>query len=341
MFARGVGIGRITKRLNEGRIPAPRQSPRGWAPSAIRAILQRPLYKGEIVWNQQEKVVRGGTKKRRERDEKEWVRLDAADLRIVPQDLWEKVNDRFSRTKGKGQAAHRDQDSKYLLTGMARCAHCGGPMQIVGADYHRKKGRFYGCSYYKKRGASICNNSFVVDQLALDQIILKSVEDVLTEETGREIHIDRKSAIERELSLIEAHEKNLVNAIAKGKRVDPLLAELEREESRREELIQELGRLQEGANIDSLDEARLKKEMNTRLADMRNLLAHHVASARRLLRTLLVHPLRFETVQERDQCGYRIIGTGSYLPLLENTGKSLFPSKWCPQRDWSAFALPV
>ena len=28
---------------------------------------------------------------------------------------------------------NRGRPSKYLLTGMARCAHCGGPMQIVGA----------------------------------------------------------------------------------------------------------------------------------------------------------------------------------------------------------------
>ena len=60
--------------------PAPRQSPRGWAPSAVREILHRPLYKGEIVWNQHQKIVRGGTKKRRQRDEKDWIRLDAPDL---------------------------------------------------------------------------------------------------------------------------------------------------------------------------------------------------------------------------------------------------------------------
>lgn len=73
----GLGITRIAKRLNAEGVLAPRQSPRGWAPTAVREILHRPLYKGEIVWNQHQKIVRGGTKKRRQRDEKDWIRLDA------------------------------------------------------------------------------------------------------------------------------------------------------------------------------------------------------------------------------------------------------------------------
>jgi len=147
MSAGGLGITRIAKQLNAEGIPAPRQSPRGWAPSAVREILYRPLYKGEIVWNQHEKIIRGGTKKRRQREEKDWIRIEAPDLRIINQDVWESVQARLAKVKGTGRSAFRDQDSKYLLTGMARCAHCGGPMTIVGQDYHRRKGRFYGCSY--------------------------------------------------------------------------------------------------------------------------------------------------------------------------------------------------
>ena len=82
-------------------------------------------------------------------DEKDWIRLDAPDLRIISPGLWATVQARLSKRKRQTAEPPRDQDSKYLLTGMARCAHCGGPMTIVGQDYHRRKGRFYGCSYYK------------------------------------------------------------------------------------------------------------------------------------------------------------------------------------------------
>lgn len=86
-------------------------------------------------------------------------------------------------------------------------------------------------------------------------------------------------------------------------------------------------------SVSSLDEPRFKRELKARLANMRGLLERHISSARRLLRVLLDQPLRFETAQVGDKRKYRIVGTGSYLPLLENGGESLLPSAWCPQRD--------
>ena len=223
MYAGGLGITRIAKRLNADSVPAPRQSPRGWAPTAAREILRRPLYKGEIVWDQHEKIVRGGTKKRRQRNEKDWIRLDAPDLRIISPGLWGTVQSGCSKMRGIGGKGSRDQDSKYLLTGMACCAHCGGPMTIVGQDYHRRKGRFYGCSYYKTRGSSICKNSLLVEQEFLDQIVLKSLHEALTEKmlkdavdralmkhrVGEGAKLNRRSSIERELSLIVAKKEHV------------------------------------------------------------------------------------------------------------------------------------
>ena len=188
----------------------------------MREILYRPLYKGEIVWNQHQKIVRGGTKKRRQRDEKDWIRIDAPDLRIITPDLWASVHARLTKVAGKMRLRFRDRDSRYLLTGMARCAHCGGPMTIVGQDYHRQKGRFHGCSYYKTRGSSICKNSLLVEQEVLDHIVLKSIQEALTEEmikvavdkalakhrAGEGVKLNRRTNIERELSLIAAKQEH-------------------------------------------------------------------------------------------------------------------------------------
>jgi DNA invertase Pin-like site-specific DNA recombinase len=293
MYAGGLGIGRIAKRLNAERVPAPRNSPRGWAPTAVREILYRPLYKGEIVYGKLQKIVRGGTKQRRDRDEKDWIRIDAPDLRIINPQLWSAVESRLLRAKERSRHTFRDTDSKYLFTGMARCAHCGGPMQIVGSAYHRKKGRFYGCSYYKKRGASICKNALLVEQEVLDQIILKSLEEALTEDmikvavekalekhrAGRGAQLDRRTAIERELSLIEAKQAHLVDAIAGGDKNRMLLDRLKAEETRREALIGELDQIEEAGQDGSLDEARFKRELKARLANMRGLLGRHVPSS--------------------------------------------------------------
>jgi hypothetical protein len=220
-------------------------------------------------------------------------------------------------------------------------------MQIVGADYNRKKGRFYRCSYYKNRGSSICKNSLLVEQDALDQIVLNSIQQALTENmirvavnkalerhrASQGVNLDRRRAIERELSLIEAKQVHLVDAIATGDKSRMLIERLKVEETTREALIRELGQIEVAGELGSLNEARFKRELAGRVADMRGLLARHVLSARKLLKTLLEQPLRFEKVEEGERRHYRVLGTGSYLPVLENAGDSLLPGAWCPQRD--------
>lgn len=81
----GYGLIRIAKRLNAEHVPAPRGT--SWSPSAVRDMLYRPLYRGQIVWNKSQEISRGGTKAPRIRPENEWLTLDAPALRIVPEEL--------------------------------------------------------------------------------------------------------------------------------------------------------------------------------------------------------------------------------------------------------------
>ncbi len=330
MYAGGLGFTRIAKQLNTEGIPAPRHSPRGWAPTAVREILYRPLYRGEIIYGQLQKFVRGGTKKRRERDQKDWIRVDAPELRIVAQDLWNTAQMRLARAKAGGKSVFRDQDSKYLLTGLARCAHCGGPIEALGRDYSRKKGRYYGCAYHRKRGTAICKNSLRVEQDVLNQVVLKAISDVLdqrlieaavekaleTLRSGQDERLTRQKAIERELSLIEASEKHLVDAIACGENMKPLLTRLRFEERRNKELTAELDSLTKPGQVIELEKARLKHDLQRRVADAKSLLGRQTTQARQILRKLIQKPLLCEPIEEDGMKGYRISGEGSYLHLM-------------------------
>ena len=58
LCAEGHGITPIAKQLNAERAPCPRAQqgrPSGWAPSSVREVLHRALYRGEIVWNKTRK----------------------------------------------------------------------------------------------------------------------------------------------------------------------------------------------------------------------------------------------------------------------------------------------
>lgn len=151
MFNARMGITRIAKILNDERIAPPRASA-GWAPTAIREILLRPLYKGVIVWDELQKIERDGTKQRRRRRTDDLVKVEAPELRIVSENLWSAVQERFKISRSVSEKFNkrgilRDLQSNYLLSGLARCKHCGGPMEALGKDYARRKGRTYGCSY--------------------------------------------------------------------------------------------------------------------------------------------------------------------------------------------------
>jgi DNA invertase Pin-like site-specific DNA recombinase len=342
MYAGGLGITRIAKRLNAEGVPAPRQGPRGWSPCAVREMLHRPIYRGQIVWNALEKIVRGGTKKRRRRPDSEWIMVDAPELRIISPEVWESVQTRLLRRKDRSSQQVRDVESKYLLTGMARCAQCGGPMMVVGPGTSRRQGRYYACAYHKKRGSSICKNSLLAEQEMLDQVILRSLADMLHQKVldqaiehalmqlrgQHSTQLDRRTQIERELSLIEATEKRLVDAIASGEHTAPLLARLSTEETRKKDLIAELDRPDRVAT--DLDVARLKRDMKARLFDMQTLLGSHISESRKLLRLLFEKPIQCKAVVDGKESRYELSGTGNFMNLLPSPAAHL---TWCPQRD--------
>jgi len=224
----------------------------------------------------------------------------------------------------------RDIESSSLLSGMARCKHCTGPIEALGRDYSRRQGRYYGCAYHRKRGTSICHNAMRVQQDVLDQVVLKGLSDVLDEKLLEEaveralekLQLSqaqqqcRQAFIERELSLIEASEKHLVDAIARGDNMDPLLARLKSEESRKKDMRAELNSLTRSAQDIELDTVRLKRDLRSRAADAKSLLQRQTSQARQILRKVLVKPLSYEVIEKNGKQGFRITGEGSYLYLL-------------------------
>jgi site-specific DNA recombinase len=141
LYASGHGLTRIAKILNAHHVPPPRHDAKGWAPTAIREMLYRPLYRGELVWNRSQRISRGGTKKQRRRPEAEWLRLDAPTLRIVPEDLWQVVQRRLHENQQVyprrrdggllGRVPQPDPAAPYLLSGMGRCALCRGTLMAM------------------------------------------------------------------------------------------------------------------------------------------------------------------------------------------------------------------
>jgi site-specific DNA recombinase len=352
MYALGVGTTTIGKTLNAEHVKPPRG--RGWAPSGVREMLYRPLYRGEIVWNKSQKIVKAGTKSQRRRPKDEWITLPAPELQIVSPELAAKVDERLSSASARfprtldgrklmGRPRFSDE-SAYLLTGFTKCTSCGGP---VGTDLRgfgragsRRHVPYYVCLDYKRRGT--CTNAVALQQDILDRALLGSIAEVLDVRildravdealarlrSGREKHLDRRTQVERELSLLVTKMDRLMDALAEGTGPkEEIIVRLNEEKQRKTVLAAELTKLSELAGIEALDETQLKRELHERVADVKTLLEQNTTQARQMLRKLLAgSKIEMEGFGEGRERGYKFRGDLSIGKLI--TGGATNTSHW-------------
>ena len=192
LSAEGHGMKAITKRLNAEGAPSPRaQQGRSqtWAPSSVREVLHRPLYRGEIIWNASRKRDQWGQHRQTARPEAEWLRVAAPALRIVNEDAWAAAHARLTAARTiyfrgtKGQTFGRPPlgtPSKYLLTNIALCGCCGGPLKVRSGSHGKGRSSFYGCAWYHDRGRTACRNHADVPMMDANDIVLEVLlDDVL------------------------------------------------------------------------------------------------------------------------------------------------------------------
>ena len=70
--------------------------------------------------------------------------------------------------------------SKYLLTNLALCGCCGGPLQVRSRGHGHGRKYFYGCSGYHERGRTVCANKADVPMDDANEIVIEALlDDVL------------------------------------------------------------------------------------------------------------------------------------------------------------------
>jgi hypothetical protein len=151
MYADGAGLRYNAQQLTDDGVPSPSQhdparkrhrDPRGWAHSAIRAILDNPVYTGLRIWGKQEKyevlvnpddVAAGYETRMRWRDQADWIAPDRRTHEaLISDDLAQAVRHRTRARCGPSLVCTRESTTPYALRGLLFCAACGGRMQ--GAD---------------------------------------------------------------------------------------------------------------------------------------------------------------------------------------------------------------
>jgi len=135
----GCGLKEIIKDLNQRGVDGP--TGRGWGKTGLYKILTNEICIGVQTWGRDSK--RG----------LEPVRVANACPAIIDRDTYEKVQ---GMLKGRApRIVHPKRTaSRYLLSGIAKCGHCG--KALVGQDAKSGKFAYYVCGTLLKRGAGTC-----------------------------------------------------------------------------------------------------------------------------------------------------------------------------------------
>jgi len=248
MYAEGAGPRTIAATLNEERVPSPgsrwNRITRGraaWVQSAIAGdaqrgigILNNELYIGRIVWNRFTWVRSASDSSRRRpvlNARSEWIVHTDERLRIVPQELWDRVKARQrARSEDLGKrvrhslnavsAKRAGRKPKYLFSGLLNCGTCGSRFVVADRTH-------YACASRLNGGAAACASDVRVKREIIESGLLAGIKndllapDVMAE-VRRHVHQivrdhSRTSPDEgNRLHVVEREVANLTDAIASG-----------------------------------------------------------------------------------------------------------------------------
>jgi site-specific DNA recombinase len=299
LSADGMSLKSIATELNRERVspPRPRAMSRqaSWCPTAIREMLRRELYIGRVIWNRSRFTKVPGTNRRvaRPRPRSEWRISDRPELRIINDELWQRVqakNLRMAKLYGGHHQGllNRSASSRNLLTGFLKCGLCGGNLVIVTGRQRRHA--MYGCPQHFYR--STCSNDLKVRQAWLETQLLSDLQQALLQpeaidyalqEFQRQLDSasasagkdrERKKAHKKEL---EEQLQRLTTAVAQTGHSASLLQAIAEREQELAEVEKSL--CQEGAN-GGVHSEELRRFAVARLSALPELLSSDVARAR-------------------------------------------------------------
>jgi site-specific DNA recombinase len=178
-LAKSLGVKKLCEMLAENNVPT-QKGLKTWSRTAVRGILKNPVYTGTLVYNQRTESPFAGavevnvTKGRRHNPREEWVTAPDAHPAIITQELFDAVQKKLSANRTNTAPL---KENRFLLSGLMRCGHCGGPMigrTLTSGKAKRISRRYYQCSRYNSFGrAHGCNPNYVREDMMLSAVVKK------------------------------------------------------------------------------------------------------------------------------------------------------------------------
>jgi DNA invertase Pin-like site-specific DNA recombinase len=327
--------------------PTKYTKPNNWCGTAIRAMLDNPIYAGKQRWGAMENYEENGrVHLRRKADTERVLLVDVPHLRIISPELEARVAKRR-----KAAAAHyaarkpssaplfggpeSGTHSQFLLSGLMRCSVCGGAMIVTSYTRRGRKSSRYLCSRRNKRGEQTCTNTRRVPLAELEAMVLAEFQKLLTPERIEQVtraamakarerrreRPDEGKRIKAEIAELRREYDNFMRAIGAGKAPAGVMARLKTLEAQiatKEQLLEGLA----AADVVNFGDARLMRVLRSNLERFtERLTSKNVPAARQALRRLLGGTaIQFTPI---DGGGYELAAMTRLGPLFEGMQRDL------------------
>jgi site-specific DNA recombinase len=231
----GLSIGAIARRLNEEGIPTRKRSAR-WERSVVWAVLRNSAYRGVAYFGKtriapRSRVtrplrMRGGISQRNsaghERPREEWIEIPVPAL--VSEESFARAEELLQQNKLR---ARRRTITPSVVQGLVSCQKCGYAFSRTSTRTSARKLHYYKCigsESWRKLGGPVCDNSRMVRQDLLDQIVWAEVIRLLEDPTLIQHELDRRLAAARASDPTKQREQSLQRELTRvGKTIERLL----------------------------------------------------------------------------------------------------------------------
>jgi len=231
----GLSIGAIARRLSDEGVPTRKRSAR-WERSVVWAVLRNSAYRGVAYFGKtriapRRRVtrplrMRGGIAQRnsagQERPREEWIEIPVPAL--VSEESFARAEELLQENRIR---ARRRTITPSLVQGLVSCQKCGYAFSRTSTRTSARKLHYYKCigsDSWRKLGGPVCDNSHMVRQDLLDQIVWAEVIRLLEDPTLIQQELDRRLAAARASDPTKQREQSLQRELTRvGKSIERLL----------------------------------------------------------------------------------------------------------------------
>ena len=248
-FLAGDSLKVIKQSLERQGIPTP-TGKQIWSVATLRSILKNEKYKGDALL-QKTYVVDCITHKSKRNDDRPQYYVENNHPPIVSKEVFDRAQEEMARRTSKRKVKEvgtktesGKYSSKYALTDMLICGHCGTPYRRCTWSRDGKKKIVWRCISRLDYGKKYCPDSPSVEESALQSVIVECIKQIVQDESGYAAveklkrHVQMYFGKDDENSTVadEARAAELVQAITKAASGGQYTAEMQ-------SLIEELNRI--------------------------------------------------------------------------------------------------